>query len=756
MERNIWRFAAGLKPGRVIFVTAILLMLAVWFTLQVRFSYDYEDFFPKGDDDLEFFYSFREKFEHDDNFLLVGFRREEGCLNREFLTSLDSATRQISKIELADRSYSITNFNYFIKSPFGFIDYPALHIDDPDRYAGDRLRILQDERIAGKLVSTDFKTCIIFIKTNPGLDQSHAPQFISDIKEVLRINHLHDYHLLGKSNFQVELIRIQRNEFLLYATLSILLVGLITFLMFRSIWCVLICLFTVATALLIFTGMVGLLGFNQNVMSTLYPIVIIIIGISDAVHFLSKYISELQKNEQKKTALLKTLNDIGAATFLTAITSAIGFLTMLTSNVVPLKLFGVFSALGIIIAYLVVLFITSPLLKYFSLQQLAPKTKFKTDRFQWAGFLHRIYLLSKNHPKRIVVVMLLLMVVFAYGISRISTDIHIGAGMPKGAQITEDFEFFENHFNGFRPFEIAAIAQQDFLIDDPEILMEIDKVESYLKQFEIVNGLQSITMIYKSLNRAYHADQPSEYRLPEDEKYYALFKADLNQFKLNELNILISEDQKFGRISGFLSDAGTDSIRHVQDQIKSYITKNTDPSKVKFEITGTGIIFDKNTDYLRRNVINGVLLAFAGIGILMSVMFRNWRMVLISIVPNIIPLFVCAGIMGLLNIELDAPTSIIFGISYGIAVDDTIHFLSKFKIELNKGYSIELAIKNTFEETGKAVMIMSVILLFGFLILMASPTAATFNIGLLTGVTLFSAVWPDMLLLPIMLRKWYK
>lgn len=137
-------------------------------------------------------------------------------------------------------------------------------------------------------------------------------------------------------------------------------------------------------------------------------------------------------------------------------------------------------------------------------------------------------------------------------------------------------------------------------------------------------------------------------------------------------------------------------------------------------------------------------------------MFRDWKMVVISIIPNVIPLAVCAGIMGLLKIELDAPTSIIFGISYGIAVDDTIHFLSKFKIERQKGYDVETAIRNTFEETGKAVFIMSVILFFGFMILMLSPTAATFNIGLLTGITLFSAVWPDVYLLPIMLRKWMK
>ncbi len=736
----------------MLLLCSIFILISAWFTSQLKFSYDYEDFFPKGDSDLDFYYQYREKFEHDDNFLLIGFKNDGGIFNQTFLSALDTATNQISKIEFAERTYSITNFRYFIKSPFGFIDYPALHVSEPARYKEDSLRIRLDERLNGKLISPDFQTTIIYIKTLDTLTQTQSEQFLSELQTIVQNAGLKDPHFLGKVNFRVELAGVQKKEFLLYSILSLLLVSIVTYLMFRSVWCVLICLFTVAVALILFTGFLGLLGYEQNIMSTLYPIVIIIIGISDAVHFLGKYIVELRNDHDRKTALLNTLQDVGAATFLTAITSAIGFLTMLTSNVIPLREFGIFSAFGVLIAYFVVLFITSPLLKLFSLKQLEANKK--SDKINWDRFINFIYLSGKKHPRNIIIGMTVLLILFGFGISRISTDIHLEAGMPKHAKVTEDFHFFEENFNGFRPFEIAAVANGNHEIDDPEILREIDKVETFAKDFEIINGLQSVTMIYKSLNRAYHADQPDAYKLPDDSLYYSLFKNDLRKFKLNELNVLISEDKKYGRITGYLSDAGTDSIQAVQKQIENYIEANTDTSKVKFEITGTGIIFDKNTDYLRRNIISGVLLAFLCIGILMSVMFKNWKMVIISIIPNILPLFACAGIMGLLQIELDAPTSIIFGISYGIAVDDTIHFLSKFKIERSKGHSVEDAIQFTFQETGKAVINMSVILLFGFLILMVSSTAATFNIGLLTGVTLFSAVWPDLLLLPMMLRKW--
>lgn len=754
LKYNIWKFVAGLKPKYILVVLGIVIPLSVYFTFQLKFSYDYEDFFPKGDPDLDFYYTFRDQFEHDDNFLLVGVKPEKGVFELNFLTSLDSATNKIQRSPYAERVYSLSNFKYFIKSPFGFIDYPALHIYEPEKYLVDSSRIKLDERISGKLISEDFNTTIIYIKTDDTLTQKESDLFITDVKKGLSESGISDYHLLGKSNFQVELVKLQRKEFLIYSLLSVLLVAIVTYLLFRKIWAVLISMFTVAISLIIFTGLLGFTHIEQNVMSTLFPIVIIIIGISDAVHFLGKYIIELRKNNKREIALFKTLSDIGFATLLTAVTSAIGFLTMLTSNVPPIRFFGVLSALGVILVYVVVLFLISPLLKLFTLKQL--------DKFgyagenKWGGIVEIIYNSGKDHTRKMLAISAVILLIFTYGMTQITTDIHLEAGMPKNAKITEDFHFFEENFNGFRPFEIAAHAQKNYDITDPIILREIDKVEAFVKQNEIINGLQSITMVYKSLNRAYHGDDPAEYKLPDDENMYAIFNRDLKRTKLSELNVLISDDKKYGRISGFLSDAGTDSIRLVQKNIADFITQNTDPEIVDFTITGTGIIFDKNTEYLRKNIISGVLLAFFCIGIVMAFMFRNWKMVIISIIPNIIPLVVCAGIMGLLKIELDAPTSIIFGISYGIAVDDTIHFLSKFKIEKQKGFSTEQAIRNTFQETGKAVFSMSVILFFGFMILLISPTAATFNIGLLTGITLFSAVWPDVYLLPYMLRKWIK
>ncbi len=754
MKWNIWKWIAAMPVRFAVAATLLLIPLAIHFTLQLRFSYDYADFFPENDPDLAYYFDFRERFEPDDNFLLIGMQPKQGVFEQRFLTSLDSATRAAGRIQGVERVVSISNFRYAVRSPFGFLDFPALHVDEPGRYADDSTRIIQDERMRGKLISEDGRTTVILLKTSDTLDQHDAKPLIADVQQLMEQAGISEYHLLGKAYFETELVRIQQKEFVLYAMLSVLLVVIVTYLMFRKVWVVVLSALTVGLSLLFFTGIMGLLGIEQNVMSTLYPIVIIIIGISDAVHFVGKYLIELRRNANRRIALFRTLSDIGFATGLTAVTSAIGFLSMLTSNVPPIRNFGVYSALGVLVVYAVVILIISPLLTLFRQDQLDAHTD--GESAGWTRFLDGLYTTGKKRVKPILYVTFLVLGVSLFGILNISTNIHIGQGLPEGEPVTEDFYFFEKQFNGFRPFEIAAEAQGAHQIDEPAVLREIEKVENKAKTYPIVNGLQSVTMVYKSMHRAYSGDRIDAYVLPENDSTLLQYRKDLDRFALREIHTLISEDRKAGRISGFVSDVGTDSIRAMQDDLQEFISTETDPTLVTFTTTGTGVIFDKNTLYLRKNILSGVLLAFLCIGIVMAYLFRDLRMVIISIIPNVIPLVVCAGIMGIFGIELDAPTSIIFGISYGIAVDDTIHFLSKYNIERRKGYPIEIALQNTFTETGKAVFTMSLILFFGFMILLLSPTAATFNIGLLTGVTLFTAVWPDVFILPLLIRKWSK
>lgn len=225
-----------------------------------------------------------------------------------------------------------------------------------------------------------------------------------------------------------------------------------------------------------------------------------------------------------------------------------------------------------------------------------------------------------------------------------------------------------------------------------------------------------------------------------------------NRLPENSSAVLLSKDKKKTRITSRMLDMGADSIRQVKQQIDSWIAENTDPSVATYQQTGTGLILDKNAEYVRRNLIVGLGVAVLIVSLLMALLFRNWRMVIISLVPNIFPLLLAGALLGFIGVELDAGISIVFAVVFGIAVDDTIHFLSKYQLSRRKGMDLEAALHTTFMETGKAICLTTVILFFGFLVLLFSIHPPSLNVGLLISLTLFSALFSDLLLMPPLIR----
>jgi len=215
---------------------------------------------------------------------------------------------------------------------------------------------------------------------------------------------------------------------------------------------------------------------------------------------------------------------------------------------------------------------------------------------------------------------------------------------------------------------------------------------------------------------------------------------------------LLSKDREKARISSRMLDMGADTVQNIGNRIDQWIAINTDPNIVEFKRTGTGLIIDKNAEYVRRDLLVGLGMAVLLVSLLMAFLFRNIKMLIISLVPNIFPLLLAGALLGYLGIDLEAGVSIVFAVVFGIAVDDTIHFLSKFKLARNKGMSIDDAIHITFLETGKAICLTSIILFFGFLVMLFSIHPPSVTIGLLISLTLFSALFSDLFIIPVMIR----
>lgn len=733
----------------IIGVFVLLAIASAFFLTRLRFTFDFEQFFPRGDEDLEVFRAFIAEFETDDNFLLVAVRREEGAFDQAFLQQFHDFSLATRKVPHVVESQAITQINYPLKTPFGFTAIPTIHIDDPSRYPADQARILKDERFVNNLISADGKTLVVLLKTINSIGLEQAREMMDDLDELINQYGFEEYHYLGRAYFQKELVAMQKREITVSALVSGLLVSLIMFWIFRRTKGIAIALVSIGLGMLLFMGLLGALGRPLNAMAALYPVLMIIVGTSDVIHIISKYIDELRKGSSKKEAITVTIKEIGLATLLTSLTTAIGFGTLLTSRVDPIRDFGLNAALGVVVAYITVIFFTTSLLSYFKADQLMKMGK---SLAFWEKSMLSSYRFTIANANRIRWGALIMLILCGIGISQINTNYGIIDNLPRGKKITEDFTFFEKELSGFRPMELAVYAQGDYEVRDFEVIREMDKIEDYLRQFQSLQAIGSITTLYKSLNQAFNNNREDAFDVPPTEVQFNRMRRLADQLPKFDPNVLVSKDGKKARITSRIKDVGADTIKAMGLKIDNWIAANIDEEVIQIDRTGTGLIIDKNAEYIRRSLLEGLGIAILIVSVLMALLFKDWRILIIALVPNIFPLLLAGALIGYLGIELEAGVSIVFAVIFGIAVDDSIHFLSKYKLALNKGLDREAAIQITFLETGKAIVLTSIILFFGFLVMLFSIHPPSVVVGLLISLTLLSALVSDLLLIPVLIR----
>ena len=341
-----------------------------------------------------------------------------------------------------------------------------------------------------------------------------------------------------------------------------------------------------------------------------------------------------------------------------------------------------------------------------------------------------------------------------WGISRISYDTYLLDDISHNDPAYTSMAFFEDHFFGARPFEMAIEPGEGYALTDLEVLRAVDEMQEYLKGQTRISPFRSVVTYLKGINKLTHAGKNEFFVLPDRQEEVAelIGLAYLTEEGAALLNQVMNESRTFGRVSAQMSDIGSYAFSDLQDGLEAFVQEHVGSGVLKYRITGSPIIVDENVVVLREGLFTGLALAFGLVSLLMGLMFRSFRMMLIGVVPNVIPLVITAGLMGFFGITLRASTSIVFLIAFGVAVDDTIHFLGRLRLELQDGVELETAIRRTVLGTGKALVMTTVILLGGFAMLLTSNFGGTFAVGLFTGLTLLVALFSDLLLLPVLVR----
>lgn len=250
----------------------------------------------------------------------------------------------------------------------------------------------------------------------------------------------------------------------------------------------------------------------------------------------------------------------------------------------------------------------------------------------------------------------------------------------------------------------------------------------------------------------YYGNKPEAYRLPDSLYEFERLQPLAERLSGVSPEVLISRDGDKARIAARMLDVGRDTVAAIEERLNDWIAQHSDSSVAQFRITGTGIVLDKNSRYIRDNMLQGLGLSVLAVGLIMLFLFRDWRVIVVFYVPNILPLFIAAGLIGYFGIPLEAGIATIFSIIFGIATDDTIHFLSAFKINRAHNADLEHTLRTTLRETGKAMTLSSIVLFFSFLVMLFSINPPSVIVGALISVTLAAALFCDLLLAPVLAR----
>lgn len=732
----------------LLLVTAFLALGAFYRATKISFVYDLEAFFPKDDSDVAFMAAFKDRLQRDDLFLLVGIDHEKGVFDLAFLEKVNAFTLACKALPNIQSAESITTIKEPLKTPFGFSSRRLLHWEDSSRLENDRAVIRADERLRNNLISADEQALVVSMTTTGQLSQAEANYLNFQIDSLITAYAFHKTHTAGVITTQAVFVQKIQEELILYIALSILIVTIVLFFLYKSFWGIAIPLASVVVSLAVFLGYMELSGQSFDVISTMFPTLMLIFGMSDVIHLQSKYIDELEKEKSRWLAMRTAFKEIGTALLLTSITTAIGFASLLLSSIPAIQRFGLNAAVGVLIAYVFVLIFASAALLHFERHQLQ---NIKKQRSNWRKFSLTLYLQNRKYPIQISLIAVFVLLLSVYGISKISTNSYLLGDIPRESKLRQDFLFFESKFAGVRPFEIAILPAAGKKILDMDVVTQTAKLTDYLEAKFDIGAIQSPAVFIKSIHKSWNGGASEYYSLPQQAANYEEIKKVAATYAKRAPYKLFDENQTIGRISARIQDTGSDSLALDMAVIEEWMAQNIDPRVASFKMTGSVLLVDKNHEYLRKNLFQGLLLAFFLVGIIFSVLFKDWRMVLVSIIPNIVPMVIAGAALGFTGIELKAVTAVIFTVSFGIAVDDTIHFLTRYKLERTKGRSVDAALRQTFLVSVKAITITTIILIFGFISLIFSSFTGTYYVGVLVCITLLSALIADVYIIPQLL-----
>lgn len=721
---------------------------------QLKFDSDFEHFFPKEDSSAAFYFEHRNLFGTDNDFILLGIEFKESALSFNNIQLIKRLTESLDSIKQVKNVLSISNVTYPIIEPFGIIEIPYINTEDEASISQSIKLLKQRPDVFSGFISSDSTKAAILIYHQKIDNKQDSDDLIALIKTKIQFHQPPIFHLAGKLVAEKSYIEETIKELSFFVVVSILLVTIYLWFTYRSWVGVLIPLIVVLLTILATVGSMVFLGKKLDIMTVLMPCILFVVSMSDVIHIITEYEYFIQKHQDPETAIINTLKKVGLATFLTTFTTAFAFITLKFSIIKPIGDFGLYSAIGVCFAYLFTIFLLPLMFILFDVKAI---TKIKSKKDGLNNLLTSIQSIINFKPKKVIIVALIISILSLIGSNRLNINDTMLNDLSENHPTKQDLNFFNQHFGGLRIFDVQFSVPANSSLLDFENITVLSKIEEKLNQTKQISNIISPVILIKTLNQAFHSGEFSFFKVPKDkDEYQRLLEKSKPYLKSKLISQLLTKDTRVGRLTARQSDLGSKISLFQKSMLEKEFRKFVSGTSIQFRITGSSDLIDQNNLSLSKNLFQSLGLNILLLVLLVSILFGSIKLGLIALVCNILPILFTAGLMGYMGIDLSVSISIIFTIAFGIAVDDTIHFLSRYKLETIDYGSDVNNIKLTLFKTGKAMIKTTLVIVAGFAVLMFSEFKSTALIGFMVTITLIMALLCDLILLPVLLKMTFK
>lgn len=761
--KGFWQKAANIILRNRILILILVVAFTVFLALQwknMRFSNSQANLLPDNHPVNLEYQAFIEQFGEEGNAIVFGIR-DSSLFTPSKLNRWNKFSKQLGAFPEIDFVLSLDNLQELKRDTTGqkFELHPLITSEVRTQSQVDSLKrhLFNDLPFYDNLLFNNESGTIRTVANldkeivNTTVRKDFILQEINDLVKDFEEETGLDVHVSGMPYIRTMNSQSIIDEIGKFIGAALLVTSLIFFFFFRSVRATLISMCVVIIGVMWAFGILGLLEYEITVLTALIPPLIIVIGIPNCIFLINKYQQEVKKHGNQALSLQRVISKIGNATLMTNMTTASGFATFIITDSKLLKEFGIVASLNIIGIFILSLLIIPIIYSYLSL----PKTRhLRHLNKKWIdAFVNRMEHIVRKKRIAVYIVSLLLLIASIIGIYQINISGSPIEDMPKNAQFFKDIRFFEAEFDGIMPIEIVIDTKRPKGIMNANNLKKMDRLDEVITEIPELSKPLSVVNLVKYSKQAFYNGIPKYYQLPtKQETNFILSVAQKSAGNGNLLKNFVDSTGQTARMTTFIQDVKTDRMEEITDRLKENLDKFFPADRYDTYMTGSALLFLKGTKYLVKNLVLSLAFAIFLIALFMAYLFRSFRMIIVSLIPNLLPLLITAGIMGYIGVPIKPSTILVFSIAFGISVDDTIHFLAKYRQELMANrWQIKKSVYAALRETGVSMFYTSIVLFFGFSVFTISDFGGTVALGSLVSATLLFAMLANLILLPSLL-----